>query len=79
MKKQWAEHIQSWKEIRAEADQLIKPTLKTHFPCKYGYPNPMDSPKSYQKEESRIGRALWVYARSDLTIKTMELDTNIPK
>lgn len=74
MDKQWMRQIENWKQLRSRADGVIKETLKTHFPCEYGYPNPMNTPKSYQQEESIIGRTLWAYARSDLTIKTMQMN-----
>lgn len=65
--------IKSWKNLRDQADKLVGNTLKTHFPCEYGRPRPGTVPKSNQKEELIVGRALWAYARSDLTIKTMQL------
>lgn len=68
----WNKMIKGWKELRSHADGLIKVNLDAHFPSKYGYANPMDV--TNKRNELVIGRALWVYARSDLTIKTMELE-----
>lgn len=74
MEKQWNHQIETWKDVRNKADNVIKETLKSHFPGKYGYPHPTATPKSIQQEESKIGRTLWIYARSDLTIKTMQMN-----
>lgn len=74
MDKNWNQQIESWKEVRSNADQVIIDTLRMHFPAKYGYPNPMVTPKSNPAAEAAIGRTLWAYARSDLTIKTIQLN-----
>lgn len=73
MDKQWKQQIETWEKLRAEADVVIKGTLAKHFPCENAKPKLDNTHKSYHQEELSIGRALWAYARSDLTIKTIQL------
>lgn len=73
MKNRSQSKAKSWEALRNQSDALIKTLLERDFPSKYGYPRPEMTHKSYQEEESTMGRALLVYTRCDLTLKTMEL------
>lgn len=74
MKKQWERQLEQWENLRDQADGVIKSTLKPNFPDPYGRSTSDISPKSNKIVEKKIGRALSVYARSDITIKTMQMN-----
>lgn len=64
--------LEQWKVLRDHADEIIKRTLGTNFPCPYGYQSP--SKQSSRESEMEVGRALWAFARSDLMIKTIQIN-----
>lgn len=72
---QWEGELKRWRMLRDQADGVIKRTLERKFPCSYATPDPDlgMSPRSCKKAAWTMGRALWVYSRSDLTIKTMQM------
>lgn len=74
MDKKWEKQIISWTKLRDQADGMIKSTLENYFPCPYGYSKAKTSEELQKFTEKSMGRSLFAYARSDLLIKTLELE-----
>lgn len=51
--------IIEWQNLRSQADKVIKQTLDD---------------KQQPQDESKIAKALAIYVKSDLTIKTLQLN-----
>lgn len=75
MNKNWSKEIESWKNIRDQADILLKRTLQKQDQNQHERSGltSRNHQNFSQDEKIAIGRALLAYTRSDLTIKTIEI------
>lgn len=69
----WSGQIEKWRNLRDQADGIIKSMLEKRVSGSNASTNVEMSPKSRKKNDITLGRALWTYTRSDLTIKTIQM------